>query len=138
MILLNSIDSWERLRLTVGHELGHLVCHTQSRPADDNEMETQAFSFASELLAPIRYVAQELPSRPTLNSLLPIKQKWGISIGALLKHFHANYALDTDVVEALQKQLYTRRNPRTGKTWGATEPGYDERPVESLACWIHG
>lgn len=139
VIMLNSIDSWERYRLTIAHELGHLVCHTQSRPAADDAMESQAFAFASELLAPIEYVVQELPSRPTLNSLLPIKRKWGISIGALLKHLEVNHVLDEGLIKALQKQLYTRRNPKSGKTWGATEPGYDERAVEQprmLQAWV--
>lgn len=139
VILLNSIDSWERLRLTIGHELGHLVCHTQARPVNDEAMEAQAFAFASELLAPIKYVVQDLPSKPTLNSLLPIKRKWGISIGALLKHLDTHQVLDEGLVKALQKQLYTRRNPKSGKTWGVTEPGYDERAIEQprmLNAWV--
>ncbi len=139
VVILNSIDSWERYRLTLAHELGHLVCHAQDRPVDDVTLESQAFEFASELLAPARFLRRELPTKPTLNSFLPMKRKWGISLGALLKHLESNHLLDEGLVHALQKQLYTRRNPKSGKTWGATEPGYDERMVEKpklLDAWV--
>ncbi|WP_078286453.1 ImmA/IrrE family metallo-endopeptidase [Mycobacteroides chelonae] len=138
LIVLRELDSWERTRWTLAHELGHLVLHTNAAELTDDH-EDQASRFASEFLAPFAAVSQSVKAAPSLLNLLPVKQKWGISVGALLRHFHDSGALDTERYDMLRTQLYTRINADTGFTWGRTEPGWDDRKPERprlMSKWI--
>ena len=138
LIVLRELDSWERTRWTLAHELGHLILHTNVAELTDDH-EDQASRFASEFLAPLAAVSQSVKSAPSLLNLLPVKQKWGISVGALLRHFHDSGALDTERYDMLRTQLYTRINADTGFTWGRTEPGWDDRKPERprlMSKWI--
>lgn len=128
LIVLRAIDSWERTRWTVAHEVGHLVLHASGVESEDQELE--ASRFASELLAPAKVIRREVPEVPTLLNLIPLKSKWGISIGALMRHLFESELISQSRYDILRRQLYTRQNPQTGTTWGRTEPGFDERPVE--------
>lgn len=137
LVVVRAIDSWERTRWTVAHEIGHLVLH--SGGVQDDGQEQQASRFASELLAPTAAVSDEVPAVPSLMNLVPIKMRWGISIGALVRHMHESGLIDPHRYEMLQRQLYTRINPQTGHTWGRTEPGWNERVPERprlIAKWV--
>lgn len=138
LIALRELDSWERTRWTVAHELGHLMLHVHVGEMTD-EHEDEASRFASEFLAPYAHASASLRSAPSLVNLLPVKMKWGISIGALLRHFYESGAMDEQRYEGLRKQLYTRVNPDTGFTWGRTEPGWDDRLPERprlMSKWV--
>jgi hypothetical protein len=117
--------------------MGHLVLHADS--AVNADQEEQASRFASELLAPAAAIASQVPTMPSLLNLMPLKQTWGISIGALVRHLHESKLIDTNRYEMLRRQLYTRINPQTGHTWGRTEPGWDDREPERprlMAKWV--
>ncbi|MEU7934528.1 ImmA/IrrE family metallo-endopeptidase [Micromonospora echinofusca] len=134
--ILRANSSWERIRWTVAHELGHLALHGGKLPIDSEE---QANLFASELLAPASVVRQELPVHVTLASLTPMKLRWGISLGALTIHLRRNGLITEERFETLRRQLYTRMNPTTGRTWGRDEPGWNEKEVERpglLNAWL--
>lgn len=136
LIVTRAVASWERTRWTVAHELGHVCLHQQNLPSD---AETQASDFANELLAPHRQVAKELPPHVTLSSLVDIKVRWGISIGALIRHLHSHELITDERKKTLQRQIYTRHNPETGRTWGMDEPGWKARTPERprlLSAWI--
>ncbi|MDG3017250.1 ImmA/IrrE family metallo-endopeptidase [Corynebacteriales bacterium D3-21] len=138
LIALRELDSWERTRWTVAHELGHLMLHVGIRQVSE-EHERQASRFASEFLAPFAAASQMVRGEPSLVNLLPVKDRWGISLGALLPHFYGSGAMSTDRYEMLRKQLYTRVNTDTGFTWGRTEPGWDDRAPERprlMSKWI--
>jgi hypothetical protein len=103
------------------------------------ESEEEASAFASEVLAPIREITRDLPRVVTLATLLELKFKWGISLAALIRHLHANGAITDQRKKMLYEQLYTRRNPETGRSFGATEPGWDKRSPERprlIAAWL--
>jgi Zn-dependent peptidase ImmA (M78 family) len=137
LVVLKSSESWERTRWTLAHEMGHLALHADSVVNTDHE--EQASRFASELLAPAAAIADEVPKMPSLLNLMPLKQMWGISIGALVRHLHESKLIDTNRYEMLRRQLYTRINPQTGHTWGRTEPGWDDREPERprlMAKWV--
>lgn len=137
LIVVRQSPSWERTRWTLAHELGHLVLHSGGDVTDDKE--EQASRFASELLAPARQLACEVSRTPSLMALVPVKRKWGISIGALLRHLYSTGLIAENRFRSLQRQLYQRTNPETGQTWGKTEPGWNEREVERprlLSKWI--
>lgn len=137
VVLVRSIDSWERSRWTIAHEIGHLALHRHGEVSDDQENE--ASRFASEFLAPASAIAEEITAAPTLNHLIPVKLKWGISLGALIMHLRESKLIDEHRAAMLQRQLYTRINSETGRTWGKTEPGWDARRPEQprlLIKWI--
>jgi hypothetical protein len=74
----------------------------------------------------------------TLAALLELKFKWGMSLAAPIRHLHSNDAITDQRKKTLYAQLYTRRNPETGRSFGATEPGWDRRAPERprlIAAW---
>lgn len=136
VIVMQAMKSWERTRWTLAHELGHLCMH---RHLNEPGAEAEANDFASEFLAPIAAVTSDLPRNVTLTSLGDLKMKWGISIGALIMHLARHGAIDADRKDTLQRQIYTRQNPETGRSWGLDEPGWDARSPERprmLMKWL--
>jgi Zn-dependent peptidase ImmA (M78 family)/DNA-binding XRE family transcriptional regulator len=69
----------DRERLTLCHELGHLVMHD----VPNGDMEAQANQFASEFLMPAREIAPQL-DRVSLARLAAMKPYWRVSMAALL------------------------------------------------------
>jgi len=137
LIVMRGVTTWEKTRWVLAHELGHLSMHAGRMPVSD-EAEEEASRFASELIAPIREIVRELPRVVTLAALLELKFKWGISLAALIRHLHNNGAITDQRKKTLYAQLYTRRNPETGRSFGATEPGWDRRAPERprlIAAW---
>ena len=138
LILIRGVTGWEKTRWVLAHELAHLSLHAGRTPVSD-EGEEQASRFASELLAPIQEVVKELPRIVTLATLLELKSKWGISLAALIRHLYSNNVITDQRKKTLYQQLYTRKNPETGRSYGATEPGWDkyspERPA-LISAWL--
>jgi transcriptional regulator with XRE-family HTH domain len=138
LVVMRGVTGWEKTRWVLAHELGHITLHAGRMPVSD-EAEEQASRFASELLAPIEEIARELPRVVTLAALLDLKFKWGISLAALIRHLHSNGVITDQRKKTLYQQLYTRRNPETGRSYGATEPGWDkstpERP-QLISAWL--
>jgi transcriptional regulator with XRE-family HTH domain len=138
LIVMRGVTGWEKTRWVLAHELGHLSLHAGRMPVSD-ETEDEASRFASELLAPIREVSRKLPPVVTLAALLDLKFKWGISLAALIRHLHSNGVITDQRKKTLYEQLYTRRNPETGRSYGATEPGWDSCPPERpqlISAWL--
>ncbi|MEX3755224.1 ImmA/IrrE family metallo-endopeptidase, partial [Mycobacteroides abscessus] len=106
LIIVRQSNSWERTRWTLAHEIGHLTLHASGNVTAT--CEEQASRFASELLAPAALLAKEVSRAPSLVELLPVKAKWGLSLGALLRHLHTSGLLSEPRFEALRRQLYTR------------------------------
>lgn len=135
LIVMRASASWERTRWTLAHELGHLLLHRHELPLTAEE---EASRFAGELLAPAQEIAISLSQPVTLSTLIEVKMKWGISIGALLPHLWHSRLITRERFEALRTQLYTRKNPETGRTWGFDEPGWRKRKPERprlLSAW---
>lgn len=126
IVLVRPIDSWERTRWTLAHEWGHLVLHRMHTPENAEE---QANEFANETLAPIESLRKELRPPITLKQILAVKQRWGISMGAAIRHLGNNELITPERMEALQTQLYTRHLP-DGTSWRTKEPGWDMCPPE--------
>jgi Zn-dependent peptidase ImmA (M78 family)/transcriptional regulator with XRE-family HTH domain len=74
----------DRLRFSIAHELGHLVMHQSIRGAMDT-IEHEADQFAAELLMPAEQMQEELLPPVTINTLLELKERWGVSIQALIR-----------------------------------------------------
>lgn len=138
LVLLRGVTGWEKTRWVLAHELAHVSLHAGRMPVSE-EAEEHASRFASELLAPINEVVKELPRVVTLAALLDVKFKWGISLAALIRHLHSNEVITEERKRTLYRQLYTRKNPETGRSYGATEPGWDVYPPERpalISTWL--
>ena len=134
--ILRAHESWERMRWTIAHEAGHVVLHGSELPSN---AEDQASAFANELLAPVDCLRLALPKHITLAALTDLKMHWGISVGALIRHLFANELINIERKHTLQRQLYTRINPETNRSWGIDEPGHHSRPVEVpslISTWM--
>ena len=72
-----------RSRFDAAHELGHLVVHGD-QIWGVKEVEHQAHAFAAAFLMPAEDIRDELPDRADWPALFQLKQKWQVSLAALL------------------------------------------------------
>jgi Zn-dependent peptidase ImmA (M78 family)/DNA-binding XRE family transcriptional regulator len=120
-----------RSRFDLAHELGHLILHKHIPvpldPTDDPKrlierhklMEAQAHQFAGALLLPAETFSLEVRVPTTLDNLLILKQRWGVSVAAMMMRLHALELLS----DAEKLTLFKRKSAR----WGSkSEPG-DEK-----------
>lgn len=105
----------DRQRMTVAHELGHLALHSVLGPpssaAESTQIEKQAFRFAGAFLAPGDAMLEELHEhggRVTLKTLAIIKERWGVSIKALVMRFRSLGVIDENQARNLYKQISAR------------------------------
>lgn len=120
VILVNGSIPIDRQRLTLAHELGHLVLHSEHVDAD---MEAQANEFASEFLMPEHVISPTLRSL-SLGKLLELKAEWGVSMQALFER-----AFRLGRVSSDERQRFYRSMNARG--WKMTEPGLDRLTRET-------
>jgi Zn-dependent peptidase ImmA (M78 family)/transcriptional regulator with XRE-family HTH domain len=110
IVFLNNVFQAEKDRMTLSHELGHIVMHqTPTETCED-----EAWEFASEFLMPAEEIIQELPKNLTrIRQLIPLKKRWKVSMKALVKR-----SLDLGVIkERTAVYLYKQLAP-----YGKFEP----------------
>jgi Zn-dependent peptidase ImmA (M78 family)/transcriptional regulator with XRE-family HTH domain len=83
LFLLNAHAPGDRFRFSLGHELGHIVMHPE--PGATGLQEQQADEFAGEFLMPAADIAAGLRGGLDLNRLLTLKQRWRVSMSALIR-----------------------------------------------------
>jgi len=112
----------DRQRFTVAHEIGHLGLHAGLGPPDTaeeaNRVEKQAHYFAGAFLGPGDALLESLREeggRVTLRALSRLKERWGISIRALVMRFQSLGVVDGDHARSLYKQISARG-------WNKSEP----------------
>ena len=116
LVVLDDEPSASRARLDLAHEAGHLVMH-RGVDAGDAGLEEQAERFARALLLPRAGFLAELPGGPTWDweALLRLKQRWKVSLAALLRRARELEALDQAGYERalryLEAQGWDRREP---------------------------
>ncbi|WP_300591227.1 XRE family transcriptional regulator [Microbacterium sp.] len=120
VVILNANLPVDRKRLTMAHELGHLVLHTTYIDAD---VEEQANQFAAEFLMPEHVIEPELVNL-TLGKLSDLKMEWGVSMQAI---FERAYRLGKVSSEDRQR-FYRQMNSRG---WKTREPGSDLLAAET-------
>jgi len=103
-----------RSRTDAAHELAHLVLHRKRGVIDHRRLEEQAFRFAGAFLLPQESFTKELWA-PTLDAFRSLKDRWLVSIGAMVKRCE-----DLELITREQAQRlwinYTRRG------WKQVEP----------------
>jgi Zn-dependent peptidase ImmA (M78 family)/transcriptional regulator with XRE-family HTH domain len=80
LFFVNIFNLSDRIRLTLCHELGHMVMHSQSPNSD---MEAQANAFAAEFLMPAEEI-RPLLDNLSIPKLATLKMHWKVSMQALL------------------------------------------------------
>ncbi len=122
VMLLNRRSPTDRLRLTMAHELGHLVLHSE-HVGDD--VESEATEFAAEFLMPADLI---LPSLRNLRigQLGDLKQYWGVSMQALIER-----AFGLGLLSPTQRT--TMYKTFSARGWRTVEPYGDRIPAESPA-----
>jgi len=142
----------DRFRLTLGHELGHLLMHTRS----GETTERQANRFASALLFPQLDFDNEMRDRPQLRDFISLKSSWGVSIAALVYRAHELDHIDDRRYRALQIQMskWRKAEPATfapvhgelmnrlvaangGADAVAREMGINRKHLQHVCNWSH-
>jgi Zn-dependent peptidase ImmA (M78 family)/DNA-binding XRE family transcriptional regulator len=131
-ILINkAITSCFRIRMSLAHELGHLVLHrlVNEEDYDDNKkhelMEKQASLFAGAFLFPRQSFYTEFHSIRN-DALLILKKRWKVSMGAIVMRARNLEFITENNVKTFYKQLNTRGYSRK------MEPLDDKFPVEPI------
>lgn len=91
----------DRFRLSLAHEIGHLVMHTKRSHTSEHE----AYRFASALLMHDDEFEAAMPERPLLRDFIHLKSTWGISVAALVYRAHKLGHLDDRSYRSIQIQM---------------------------------
>jgi Zn-dependent peptidase ImmA (M78 family)/DNA-binding XRE family transcriptional regulator len=102
----NSDIPWDRRRLTVAHELGHIILHKFPHP----RMEEEANEFAAEFLMPRREIKPSLYGL-TMAKLIDLKRTWKVSIQALIER-----AFQLKTITEYQRKLFYMNLNRGSRT----------------------
>lgn len=87
IIAVTQASTGDRFRMSIAHELGHLVMH--SRRVDEATAEREAMEFASALLMPARPFRAMLPGTAmTVTHLKELKRHWRVSMAAAVMRAH--------------------------------------------------
>jgi Zn-dependent peptidase ImmA (M78 family) len=113
VLWVNGVHAPVRRRFTLAHELGHIRCGHDLRVAVDtfetlagkttDSREIQANAFAAELLAPASGVASMVDGDPTLDDVVLIAARFGISTIAAL--FRLSSLRLTSRYEKLRREI---------------------------------
>lgn len=104
----------DRLRLSIAHEVGHLVMHrTMGKPLVI--IEKEAYEFGAELLMPEAAMRREIKAPVTLTSIAKLKPRWGVSIQALIRRAYELQLLSERQYRYLFAQL-------SANGWRTREP----------------
>jgi len=82
LVYVNINAPADRLRLTLAHELAHMVLHTTTL-RDDDEMEKEADAFAGAFLLPAEDIKPQLRRGLDLRHLANMKLYWKVSMAAI-------------------------------------------------------
>ena len=127
IIFLNDRMPNDRIKFSLAHELGHIVMHiddiTNINSNKNRDIEAEADKFASQLLMPEDEIKSQLYYL-NLNKLMALKQRWLVSMRALIKR-----ALDLGTIT--QEQYRNFQIIFSKKGFNKTEP--IELPSENIS-----
>jgi len=117
----------DRVRLSLGHELGHAVLHRLLPGVDEAEVESQAFRFAAALLLPADTFDRAVPyDALTLQHARELKRVYRVSLQAIIRAAHDRQRISRSRYTSLYKQLSARQ-------WRTHEP--DPVAIEQPQLW---
>ncbi|MGO9973416.1 MAG: ImmA/IrrE family metallo-endopeptidase [Solirubrobacteraceae bacterium] len=108
-----------RARFSLAHELGHALLHWDRFDAPSGkDAEREAHRFAAAFLMPPAEMLSALGRvRFTLDDLIVYRQRWGVSIQALITRARDLRLISNDQYTRLYRQISARG-------WRKSEPGY--------------
>lgn len=102
LVVLNSTQPADRMRFTLGHELGHIVMHKFPTP----DMENEADQFTSNFLLPTEDVKPYFAGRKVdLPLLAALKPEWRVSMASLVFAAKRAGAINEGQAQYLWKQF---------------------------------
>lgn len=114
-ILYNpSRKSAVRIRFSILHEVGHLIMHSSLSEEDATKkavidfVDQQADQFAAAFLMPVTSFPDEIYGS-SLAAMTVIKEKWGVSISAILKRCESLGLLTDNQLTYLKKQMTIKK-----------------------------
>ena len=116
-----------RLRYDLAHELGHLILHRWVEQSDLEDkatlkaVENEADKFAGAFLLPSNSFPNEIYTT-RLDAFVPLKERWKVSIQAMVYRCRDLELIDSDQALNLYKQISFRR-------WRKKEPLDDPRKI---------
>jgi Zn-dependent peptidase ImmA (M78 family)/DNA-binding XRE family transcriptional regulator len=107
----------DRMRLTLAHELGHVLYEdvAHDREVDHDDLESRAFELASHLLMPSAVLAEAFEIKSMVR-LVQYKERFGISLSAMVYR-----ATREELIPQSMAQMLWREFSRLG--WRKNEPG---------------
>jgi len=121
-----------RIRFDVSHELGHLAMH-EDLAAGDAMAERQANKFAGAFLAPKESFLEECPRRWSLAAFARLKERWKMSIQALLYRAKELGRISTSTHRRAMIQLSTAGMRKDeGLEWEKEKPVLVTQALELL------
>ena len=126
IVLSRDKASAVRQRFDALHELAHILLHEQvtrehlNNRATYKLLEKQADQFASFMLLPEQDFLDELYA-PTLDGMLSLKERWGVSVGAMIMRCQSLDLLDDLSVKRMWMN-YARRGWRKGEPFDGKMP----------------
>lgn len=124
-VFLNTFKSTERSRFDAAHELGHLVLHKHGGAKQGRSAEHEAHLFAASFLMPKDDVIATIPFVTSLDQLVKMKVRWGVSVAALAYRAHK--------LNLLTDWQYRTFCIRINQKYGADEP--HGLPPERSSVW---
>lgn len=128
IIVINSSKNYVRTRFDLAHELGHILLHPWSENIEElskqefKDRESQANKFAGAFLLPQESFGNDVSHYPTkLDFYIHLKNKWNVSIQAMIYRAH-----QLDIITTSQYQYLMRQISKRG--WRIKEP--DDKPYK--------
>jgi Zn-dependent peptidase ImmA (M78 family)/DNA-binding XRE family transcriptional regulator len=107
VIVVAATPAGDRRRFSVAHEVGHLVLHQVPQGAPQ-ALERQADTFAEAFLLPAAAMRQVFVPPITLTTLADLKDRWGVSLQALIQRARTLEVISPSQYRALFAQLGAR------------------------------
>jgi Zn-dependent peptidase ImmA (M78 family)/transcriptional regulator with XRE-family HTH domain len=117
---VNSRKPLDRVRMSIAHELGHLILHEEE--PDSAEAERQAAAFASAFLMPRADFRSECPTRLGIPELIELKRRWRCSMQSIVRRAKDIGKIDerryANLMIQISKQGWRKQEPYpiTGET----------------------
>src|SRR5699024_1890704 len=141
VIVTGNTRSFFRQQFSLSHEIGHWLLHRDINPQELDkdeykDMEKQANNFASAFLLPKESFTADFKKLPVnLENLLKLKQKWNVSMAAIIERSKQLNLISQDTRNKLYRQINYRgwRNPEPFDTeTPTTEPLAINQAMELL------
>lgn len=135
VVVGNNKKSAVRRNFDIAHELGHIILHNNIGSIEElskeefRNMETEANQFAAAFLLPKNAFYEDLKQPNKLMSYIPLKEKWHVSISAMLIRAKSLDRITMTEYQSLVKSMAYRK-------WRTKEPLDDKlkMPVPTLFC----